>query len=105
MPLVVLESPYAGQIGRNIEYARACVRSCVADRQEAPIASHLLFTQPGIFDDNDPVQRAQGINAARAWLRKADRMVVYQDLGISPGMEAAIRAAEFMGIPIDRRFL
>jgi len=105
MPLVVLESPYAGEIERNVAYARACLRACAIINQEAPIAPHLLFTQPGVLDDNDPVQRATGINAGHAWLRKADRMVVYQDLGISPGMATAIRTAEFNGIPIDFRNL
>ncbi len=102
MPLVLVESPYQGDVERNVEYARRCLRDCI-DRQEAPLAAHLLF--PQVLDDRDPIQRAAGINAGFAWLRKADRMVVYQDLGISPGMEAAIRTAELLRIPIERRSL
>jgi hypothetical protein len=104
MPLVVLESPYAGEVDRNVAYARACLRACALG-QEAPIAPHLLFTQPGVLDDNDAIQRAIGINAGHAWLRKADLMVVYQDLGISPGMATAIRTAEFNRVPIEFRNL
>lgn len=46
MRRVIVESPYAGEVEANVTYARACVRDCVL-RGEAPIASHLLFTQPG----------------------------------------------------------
>lgn len=45
MRLVILESPYAGNIEKNVAYARACVRDSLS-RGEAPIASHLLYTQP-----------------------------------------------------------
>lgn len=48
---VILESPYAGEIDRNIRYARACVRDSLL-RGESPIASHLLYTQSGILDDD-----------------------------------------------------
>ena len=40
MKLVILESPYAGDVEANVEYARACVRDSLS-RGEAPIASHL----------------------------------------------------------------
>lgn len=62
MRLVVLESPYAGDVERNVRYARAAVRDCL-DRGEAPIASHLLYTQPGVLDDLVPAERAMGIEA------------------------------------------
>ena len=80
MRLVVLESPYAGNVERNVAYARACLADCLA-RGEAPIASHLLYTQPGVLDDTNPEQRKLGINAGFAWNRFADAVVVYEDLG------------------------
>lgn len=89
---VILESPYAGDVEANLTYARACMRDSLA-RGEAPIASHLLYTQEGILDDNDPDQRALGIAAGLRWLSCAKHMVLYTDRGISPGMaEAAIQA-------------
>lgn len=42
MILVLLESPYAGYVERNLAYARACARDCLL-RGEAPFASHLLY--------------------------------------------------------------
>jgi len=104
MRLVILESPFAGDVARNIEYARRCVRDSLA-RGEAPIASHLLYTQPGILNDDDPAERQWGIDAGLAWLRVAEASVVYTDLGISRGMEYGIAAAKAAGIPVEYRRL
>jgi hypothetical protein len=88
MRLVIIESPYAGNIERNMAYARACLADSLA-RGEAPIASHLLYTQPGVLDDNKPGERALGIAAGLAWMAVADAQVFYVDLGWSRGMWAA----------------
>lgn len=85
MRLVILESPYAGEVELNVAYARACVRDSVL-RGESPIASHLLFTQPGILNDLDPAERELGIAAGLAWLDRADGTIFYLDRGWSPGM-------------------
>lgn len=86
--LVILESPFAGDIERNLRYARACLHDCLL-RREAPIASHLLYTQPGVLDDNIPNERQWGINAGLAWSRVAQAAVFYTDLDWSGGMIAA----------------
>lgn len=104
MRRVVVESPYAGDIAANLAYGRACIRDCLL-REESPVASHLLYTQEGILDDLDPVERAQGINAGHAWMHGAHAVVVYTDRGISSGMDAGIKAASFHGIPVEYRKL
>lgn len=104
MRLVIIESPYAGDVQRNTEYARAGVRDSLG-RGEAPIASHLLYTQPGILNDNDPAERQWGIDAGLAWRAVAELVAVYQDLGVSRGMEYGIRRAEEAGIPVEYRTL
>ena len=104
MRLVILESPYTGDIERNTVYARACVRDCL-QRGEAPIASHLLYTQPGVLNDAAPDERAWGIKAGLAWLSKADASVVYTDLGTSNGMKHGIAMAERAGLRVDIRTL
>jgi hypothetical protein len=102
MRRVVLESPYKGDVMTNLRYAKACVRDCIR-RGEAPIASHLLFTQEGILDDTDPVQRAAGINAGHAWIPLAQALVVYTDLGISHGMQEGMDVAMHHHVPIEER--
>ena len=104
MRRVVLESPYAGNVERNVEYARRCIRDCLL-RGEAPIASHLLFTQPGILDDKVAEERYLGIEAGLAWLIQADVMVLYIDLGISPGMREAMSRAQRASVPVELRAL
>ena len=106
MKLVILESPFAAFNGRtveeNIEYARACVRDSLS-RGEAPIASHLLYTQPGILNDDIPDERSWGIDAGLAWKTVAQGSVVYVDHGISRGMEYGIAAAREQGLTVELR--
>jgi hypothetical protein len=104
MRLVIIESPYAGDIHGNTQYARQCVRDSLA-RGEAPIASHLLYTQPGILRDEVPHERQWGIEAGLAWRVKADASVVYTDRGITKGMKYGIKAAEDAGVPVEYRTL
>src|SRR5574343_305969 len=80
MKLVVIESPLAGDRERNRAYARACMRDSIR-RGEAPLASHLLYDQPGLLDDNDPAARILGIQAGFAWAEHAELVAVYIDLG------------------------
>jgi len=102
--LVILESPYAGATAANEEYARDCMRDCLL-RGEAPFASHLLYTQPGVLDDNIPEERQHGIAAGFAWRAVAQATIVYTDLGISRGMELGIADAKTRGVPVEYRQL
>ncbi|AKU93340.1 hypothetical protein AKJ09_00072 [Labilithrix luteola] len=92
MKLTVIESPYAGDIKKNIEYAKKCVLDCLR-RGEAPYASHLFFTQDGLLDDTVPEQRKQGMEAGFAWGEKGAQRAVYIDRGLSSGMMAGIAEA------------
>jgi len=86
---VVIESPYAGDIEGNVAYARRAVRDSLL-RGEVPFASHLLYTQPDILNDNDTEERALGIQAGFDAVVSFDKTVVYCDLGISEGMHKGI---------------
>lgn len=104
MRLVVVESPYAGDVYRNVRYARLCMRDCL-DRGEAPFASHLLYTQLDVLDDDDPAERAKGIEAGFMWGTCAGTVAVYTDLGITPGMLQGIEHAKSRGAIIMYRTL
>lgn len=108
MRLVIIESPYGNanpcEIGANVEYARAAVRDAVL-KGESPIASHLLFTQPGILRDEVAAERALGIAAGLAWRRTADASLFYTDRGWSRGMLAALESAADAGAIFELRSL
>lgn len=105
MDLVIVESPYAGEWEINLRYLRACMHDCFVNHNEAPFASHALYTQPGVLDDDDPEQRLLGIEAGLLWGNHARKTVVYVDLGISTGMSYGIERANRCGRPIERRRL
>jgi len=102
MRLVVLESPYAGDVETNTSYARKAMQDCLS-RNEAPFASHLLYTQEGVLDDTDPVQRSLGMRAGFAWGSRAEACVVYEDFGISDGMKEGIKRAIDLGLQVEYR--
>ncbi len=104
MRLVILESPYAGDTQWNISYARRCVRDSLI-RGEAPIASHLLYTQDSILNDDIPEERQLGIAAGLAWKVVAEATVVYADLGITKGMQYGIDQAKEHGLAVEIRYL
>ena len=108
MKLVILESPYAAANRRtvedNVEYAKRCVRDSLG-LGEAPLVSHLLYTQVGILDDNNVEQRMLGIQAGHTWYEVAEGCVVYNDYGVSNGMAAGILRANEAGVPVIYRAL
>ena len=109
---VIMESPFRGDMknptardrSKNVEYAKACMRDCLA-RGEFPFASHLLYAQEGITDDNNAIERHVGIEAGLAWGQFAQITVVYLDNGVSSGMKHGIATAKKMKRKIIYRFL
>ena len=102
MSKVIIESPYAGDVEKNVEYARRCMRDSLM-RGEAPYASHLLYTQKGILDDDNPDERRLGIDSGLMWGVHADKTVVYDDYGITEGMRYGINEAKRVGRVIQYR--
>jgi|AntDeeMinimDraft_6_1070357.scaffolds.fasta_scaffold16508_2 hypothetical protein len=114
MPLkkVLVESPFAGKgeteeerladMEANITYARHCLNDCF-QRDEAPYASHLLYPQEGILDDDDPEERQLGIDAGLLWGVEAEDTVVYLDRGFSTGMRYGLLRAIEIGRPFHLR--
>lgn len=127
MPRVAIASPYAPRVeelrqacepvwatsvdaacrqivARHLTYLVAALRDCFA-RGEAPFAAHGLYTQPGVLHDHEPADRELGMAAGQSWLAAAERLVVYTDLGVSPGMAADIAAARVLYLPVEERSL
>lgn len=104
MRRVIIETPYAGDVVRNLRYLRACMRDCL-NKGDAPFASYGLYTQEGVLDDTVPAEREHGIAAGFEWRKVAEATVVYTDLGISGGMQYGIAHAESLGQQIEYRSL
>jgi len=110
MDFVVLESPFAASTitlangvqyeslqADNVAYARACMHDCLVNHGEAPFASHLLYTQEGVLDDDVPDERRLGIEAGLEIGRSAKRRVFYVDRGFSSGMKWGFQFAQELG--------
>ena len=102
MELVIVESPFVGNFEKNIYYARLCILDCL-QRGEAPFASHLLY--PQCLNDERPADRTLGMNAGAAWALAATKRIFYIDLGMSPGMKIAKKAAKKLNQIIEIRRL
>jgi len=99
---VIIESPYSGDVASNTAYARKAMADSLA-RGEAPLLSHLLYTQ--VLDDLDPDDRAAGMEAGWSWTPLAQAVAVYSDLGMTKGMQRGIDRAKAAGVRIERRWL
>ena len=101
---VIIESPFAGDVDKNLRYVRAAMHDCLL-RKEAPYASHALYTQNGVLNDDIEVERWLGIHAGFVWRKLAAKTVVYDDFGISKGMAYGIEHAEANGHEVEYRQL
>jgi hypothetical protein len=102
MKLVIVESPFSGNVEENLRYLYDACLDCL-HRGESPYASHGFFTN--FLDDDNAEERRLGIDAGMAWAKAADSIAVYTDLGISPGMAQAIEIHEQNGMIIEYRKL
>lgn len=102
MRKVLVETPYAGDVEFNVLYARRCMADSL-NRNEAPMLSHLLYTQ--VLDDKIMSQRERGIMAGLAWRTSAEAGIFYLDFGLSDGMRRAHELYTREEIPIETRFL
>lgn len=97
---VVIESPYSGDVERNVKYARRALLHSL-QLGETPFASHLLYTQ--VLDDNIPEERERGLLCNLVWLKVAEKVVFYTDYGWSEGMEFAFKWSEAELKPFEIR--
>lgn len=101
----ILETPYAGDIDTNIEFAQKCMHDMLK-RGEAPYASHLLYTQVNVLDDSNPDEREMGIMAGFAFKHMPGvHTVAYLDRGMSKGMQLAKDYCLEHGMSWEERYL
>lgn len=114
-PIVILESPYSGQIPRNVAYAQRAMNDA-RERGEVVIMPHLLWTQHHLAPNHfvcDWDQKYEVKNGGREVslrqihkLRKiADKVIFYMDYGLSSGMKDGFDQCKKEGIPYEERFI
>lgn len=105
--LVVIESPFASNdpqaMRDNVAYAQKAMTDSLYFHDEAPMLSHLLYTQ--VLNEDDATARDMGIKAGLAWRQGSQGTVVYKDRGISHGMGYGIAAAQEVGKSVEYRSL
>lgn len=97
MKTIYVCSPYRGDVRKHKEYARQLTTAALSCGF-APVTPHLYMTE--VLNDNDQNDRAKGLSAALAVLKKCDALVIGADLGISEGMTAEINFARELAIPL-----
>lgn len=94
--LVYICSPYAGDVQKNVEFAKAACRYAM-EQNCTPVAVHLLYQQ--FLDDNDPVQREAGLRMGHRVLAACDKLWLCGNR-ISTGMAMELKEAQKLGIPV-----
>ncbi len=98
MKLIYVASPYAGDVERNVEYAKQACRT-VMESGHAFFAPHLLY--PAVLDDAVPEERQAGIEMGLTLLHRCDELWAFGPV-TSRGMQAEIEEAERLRIPVHR---
>lgn len=94
---VVIETPFAGDIERNMRFAMWCLRAAWQVDRVHGFATHLVC--PWFLDDMDPDERQTGIDWEWAWQPGVPHWF-FTDLAFSTGMRSARKICSTMGIPI-----
>ena len=87
-------SPYRGDVARNVKYAQELTGRAVR-RGLVPITPHLYITQA--LDDNDPAERALGMEAGLHLLEPCKYIMIGGRYGLSEGMRHEIERAHRLG--------
>lgn len=93
--LVYIASPYAGDVKRNVAFAKAACRYAAASGC-TPVAVHLMY--PQFLDDRVPEEREQGTRMGLRVLAACDELWLCGER-VSAGMQAEKTEAERLGIP------
>lgn len=126
MTFISIESPYSNVnpniVNRNVCYALLAIKDSINNYNEASYAAHLLHTQlvfngkpyyvgdwicriPIVLNYFDGIKREKVLKLTNNVRKKADKIVLYVDFGITPGMEHARKFAIENNIPIEERNL
>ena len=115
MSLIILESPYSGDIPTHVAYAQRAMHNS-REKGEIVIIPHLLWTQhhlaPTYFvcdwDDKYEVKnggREESLKQICKLRKMADKIVFYMDYGMSSGMKDGLEQCKRENIPYEERYI
>ncbi len=98
--LVFVASPFKGDIEKNKRYLKLALKDSIK-RGECPYAPHAYLVD--VLDDSNAHEREIGMKIGHEFLKRCDRIAVYQDLGISSGMNREMDIARLFSVDIELR--
>lgn len=81
-------------------YAKRCIQDSIL-RHEAPVASHYFYYE--VLNSHLSIERDIGLQSQLVWIKHADLVVVYIDMGITQAMDLAINVAKLANKKIEFR--
>jgi len=110
-PFVLVESPYSGDIERNVTYAQRAMRF-LRSMDMVVFVSHLLWTQCHLAErhyapDNSEKYRTPNCGREKALehlediRRECDKVYFFEDYGWSSGMKAGLEHCKKENIPYE----
>lgn len=94
--LIYVASPYAGDIEKNVEFAKSACRAVVR-AGHVFYAPHLML--PSLYSDDIPDERQISLDIGLYMIPKCDELWVF-GTRISRGMKGEIEEANRLGIPV-----
>ena len=78
--------------------AKEYCKFVVAKMKAIPVCPHIYFTQ--FLDDNNELERQLGMDFGLRLLSECNKVIVFDDDGISEGMKKEIELANRLNIPV-----
>ena len=106
MKKVVIECPFKGdtlkEFKQNAEYTAMCLKDSL-ERGEAPIAMKWMYS--GVLNEANQEHLLMITKAQMIWATSATKVVIYDDLGVPPYMQAVIDICQETGTQVEHRSL
>lgn len=97
MKKIFVSSPLAGDYKNNIKKAQEYCREVLLQGY-MPLAPHVYYTN--FLQEENEAERQLGMDMGLRWLAESDEIWVFNQNGISKGMQVEIDMATKLNIPI-----
>lgn len=101
-PLTFIASPWSGGPRGYREYLTKAIHHSL-NLGEVPFAPHGFY--PHYLDDNKDEERERGLQAGLTILARCDKLAIYADHGITPGMQGEIALAVSKRLIVITRYI